>query len=59
MPTTYGELLGRIERYCDEAPRVAATTEEVGPFTLFLRSDPRGWPFYARPRSGPGGAPSA
>ncbi len=52
MPTNDGELLGRIERYCDEAPRTAATTEEVGPFTLFLRSDPRGWPYYARPRAG-------
>ena len=58
MPTTDAELLGRIERYYDAAPRVAATTEEVGPFTLFLRSDPRGWPFYARPREG-AAAPSA
>ncbi len=59
MTRTDTELLARIERYYDAAPRGSATTEEVGPFTLFLRSDPRGWPFYARPRSGPGGAPSA
>ena len=52
MLRTDAELLGRIERYYDEAPRVSATTEEVGPFTLFLRSDPRGWPYYARPRWG-------
>ena len=38
---------------------MSATTEEVGPFTLFLRSDPRGWPFYARPRVGSDGAVSA
>ena len=52
MTTTDAELLARIERYYDAAPRASATTEEVGPFTLFLRSDPRGWPYYARPRSG-------
>ncbi len=57
--TTDPELLGRIERYYDLAPRVSATTEEVGPFTLFLRADPRGWPYYARPRSGAGTHPSA
>ena len=52
MPGPDAELLQRIERYYDEAPRASATTEEVGPFTLFLQSDPRGWPYYARPRSG-------
>lgn len=46
------ELLRQIERYYDEVPRASASTEEVGPFTLFLRSDPRGWPYYARPGSG-------
>jgi GNAT superfamily N-acetyltransferase len=56
---TDAELLERIERYYDAAPRASATTEEVGPFTLFLRSDPRGWPYYARPRSGLGATPSA
>ncbi len=57
MLTRDAELLGRIERYYDTAPRASATTEEVGPFTLFLRSDPRGWPYYARP--GEGREPSA
>lgn len=52
------ELLDRIERYYDAAPRTASSTEEVGPFTLFLRSDPRGWPYYARPRSGLSSAPT-
>lgn len=46
------DLLATLERYYDEAPRAAARTEEVGPFTLFLRNDPRGWPYYARPRLG-------
>ena len=55
---TDAQLLERIERYYDAAPRASATTEEVGPFTVFLRSDPRGWPYYARPRSGAGVAPS-
>ena len=59
MPEPDAELLERIERYYDEAPRASATTEEVGPFTLFLQSDPRGWPYYARPRSGAGGDPTA
>lgn len=44
--------LQEIEAYYDTVPRVAATVEEVGPFTLF-RSDPgTGWDFYARPRLG-------
>src|SRR3712207_2361409 len=51
------ELLGRIERYYDSVPRASATTEDVGPFTVFLQSDPRGWPYYARPQGGT--APSA
>ena len=59
MSTTDPALLDRIERYYDLAPRTSATTEEVGPFTLFLRSDPRGWPYYARPRPGRATSPSA
>lgn len=51
-PTPDPALLATLERYYDEAPRAAARTEEVGPFTLFLRNDPRGWPYYARPRLG-------
>lgn len=45
-------LLDVIESYYDAAPRPYATTEEVGRFTLFLRTDPQGWPYYARPRLG-------
>ena len=59
MTTTDAELLDRIERYYDAVPRPSASTEEVGPFTLFLRSDPRGWPYYARPSFGLEVAPSA
>lgn len=43
-------VLTTLERYYDAAPRPQATTEEVGPFTLFVRTDPEGWPYYARPR---------
>jgi GNAT superfamily N-acetyltransferase len=45
-------LLKTLETYYDAAPRPSADTEEVGPFTLFLRTDPQGWPYYARPRLG-------
>ncbi len=45
-------LLSTLEAYYDTAPRPLATTEEVGPFTLFLRTSDRGWPFYARPTLG-------
>lgn len=44
--------LTAIENYYDTVPRVASTTEEVGPFTLFLAGDHTGWQFYARPRLG-------
>ena len=50
--TASAELLADIERYYDAVPRPAATTEEVGPFTLFLAEDGTGWQFYARPRLG-------
>jgi ribosomal protein S18 acetylase RimI-like enzyme len=49
------QLLGQladIERYYDAVPRPVATTEEVGPFTLFLAGAGTGWEFYARPRLG-------
>jgi ribosomal protein S18 acetylase RimI-like enzyme len=49
---THPPILAVLEGYYDAAPRPAATTEEVGPFTLFVRRDPSGWPFYARPRLG-------
>ncbi len=42
--------LDAIEAYYDTVPRAAATTEEVGPFTLFLAEEGTGWEFYARPR---------
>jgi ribosomal protein S18 acetylase RimI-like enzyme len=41
-----------IEAYYDTVPRVAATVEDVGPFSLFLSVPGTGWDFYARPRLG-------
>ena len=41
-----------IETYFDTVPRLSATTEEVGPFTLFLAQEGTGWDYYARPRLG-------
>jgi len=41
-----------IETFYDAVPRVSATTEEVGPFTLFLAAEGTGWDYYARPRLG-------
>ena len=54
--TTHAGLLADIERYYDDVPRAFADAEEHGPFTLFLRKDARGWPYYARPRLGWQGA---
>jgi GNAT superfamily N-acetyltransferase len=45
------ELLARIERYYDAVPRAAARVEQIGPFSLFVRTD-AGWPYYARPTLG-------
>ncbi len=45
-------MLEDLETYYDLAPRESATTQEVGPFTLFLRRDPNLWHYYARPRLG-------
>jgi ribosomal protein S18 acetylase RimI-like enzyme len=45
-------LLATIEACYDAIPRVAATVEEVGPFTLFRAEPGAGWQFYARPRLG-------
>lgn len=42
------ELLARIERYYDTAPRSSARTEFVGGLTLFVPTDSP-YPFYARP----------
>jgi ribosomal protein S18 acetylase RimI-like enzyme len=44
------DLLDRLERYYDEAPRANADVEEHGPFTIFVSRG--GWPYYARPRLG-------
>jgi ribosomal protein S18 acetylase RimI-like enzyme len=49
---TEADLLGRIEAYCDAAPRVAADVEEHGALTLFVSRIP--WRFYGRPRLGLG-----
>jgi GNAT superfamily N-acetyltransferase len=46
------DLLGVLETYYDAAPRPFATTEELGPFTVFVPRDRVGWPYYARPRLG-------
>jgi ribosomal protein S18 acetylase RimI-like enzyme len=45
-------ILTTLESYYDMAPRASATTEQVGPFTLFLRADEDSYPYYARPRLG-------
>jgi ribosomal protein S18 acetylase RimI-like enzyme len=46
-------LLPQIERYLDAAPRSAASVEQLGPFTLFVKRD--AWPYYARPTLGAAG----
>lgn len=45
-------VLSTLETYYDAAPRPRATTEEIGPFTLFLTTDEDGWSYYARPALG-------
>jgi len=45
-------LLPTTETYHDASPRPVATTEEVGPFTLFVRTDLAGWRCCSRPRPG-------
>lgn len=52
MTHTRADLLQRLETYYDTVPRALATTQDVGPFTLFVRTDPDGWDLYARPRLG-------
>jgi ribosomal protein S18 acetylase RimI-like enzyme len=52
MRTPRDPRLDRIEAYYDRAPRAVATTEEIGPFTLFVAQEGTGWQFYARPRLG-------
>lgn len=48
-------LLARLEHYYDLVPRSGADTEQIGPFTLFIRRG-QGWPYYARPTLGSAGA---
>lgn len=48
--TDHPDLLPRLERYYDEAPRANAEVEEQGPFSVFVSRG--GWPYYARPRLG-------
>ena len=40
----------RIDAYCDTVPRASATTEQIGPFTLFVGRSGRS--FHARPTAG-------
>jgi len=49
---TTDPLPADLETYYDAAPRPSARTEEIGPFTLFVPTDPDGYPYYARPRLG-------
>lgn len=55
-PPTDSALLEQIDQYYDAVPRSGADTEDLGPFTLFISRG--GWPYYARPRHGPAGAPA-
>lgn len=43
-------VMRTIEEYYDAVPRPLAAAEDIGPFTLFVSTDPAGWPYYARPR---------
>src|SRR6476619_4714595 len=52
MGRTLDARLDRIEAYYDCVPRAVSTSEEVGPFTLFVADEGTGWQFYARPRLG-------
>jgi len=49
--TGASRLLESIEAYYDAVPRTDAAVEQVGPFTLFVKSG-AGWPYYARPSLG-------
>ncbi|MGZ4443721.1 MAG: GNAT family N-acetyltransferase [Nocardioidaceae bacterium] len=59
MTTTRAALFETLETYYDTVPRASTRTEEVGPFTLFLKSDPAGFDYYARPRLGLAGRVTA
>ncbi len=57
--TSAPALLGTLETYYDTVPRAGATAEEVGPFTLFVKTDRDGFDYYARPRLGLDREPTA
>jgi ribosomal protein S18 acetylase RimI-like enzyme len=50
----HDDVFGVLETYYDTVPRASTTAAQIGPFTLFLKTDPAGWDFYARPRLGLG-----
>ena len=52
------DVFTRLERFYDAVPRDAAVAEELGGFVLFV-NEGKGWPYYARPRLGEAGTPSA
>jgi ribosomal protein S18 acetylase RimI-like enzyme len=47
--------LSRLERYYDTVPRASASTESIGPFTLFVATEGFPFPYYARPTLGGAG----
>lgn len=49
------DLIGRIDAFCDAAPRQRARAEAIGSLMLFVPVGP-GFPYYARPRLAPRGA---
>ena len=46
------EIIERIDAFCDAVPRQRARTEAIGPLLLFIPVG-AGFPYYARPRTGP------
>jgi ribosomal protein S18 acetylase RimI-like enzyme len=46
------EIIGRIDAFCDAVPRQRARAEAVGSLLLFVPAG-AGFPYYARPRTGP------
>ena len=52
LPGRADPRLVRVEEYYDRVPRAVTTSEEVGPFTLFVAEAGTGWQYYARPRLG-------
>lgn len=50
--TPLSDVLLTLERYYDTVPRSLSTTEECGPFTIFVPTEVTKWTFYARPRLG-------